>query len=255
MGLRRDELTHFLNEYLKTNEFKDYGPNGLQIEGKDSLKKLAFAVSATQASINEAVRNKADALIVHHGLFWSFHGVRTLTGPFAKRVLPLTRNEVNLYGYHLPLDAHPESGNAAALAQLMDLQIDGPFGDHKGCPTGVRGFFSKPIKASELREKLEKILNHNVILSSPNPDQVIKTMGIITGGANGGWLDAYREGLDSYLTGEISEHDWHDAKEAGVHMFAGGHNATEQFGIQKLMDVVSHRFDVETFFIASSNPA
>ncbi|MCR9205356.1 MAG: Nif3-like dinuclear metal center hexameric protein [Halobacteriovoraceae bacterium] len=255
MGLKREQLTHFLDELLNSKEFKDYGPNGLQIEGTETIQKIAFAVSATQASIEEAIRKKADTLIVHHGLFWGFHGVRTLTGPFAKRVLPIVKSEINLYGYHLPLDAHPVVGNAASVAKLMGLSIDGPFGDHKGCPTGIRGSFTKPIKAKELQENLGKILNHDVILSSPNPDQVISTMGIITGGANGGWLDAYREGLDSYLTGEISEHDWHDAKEAGVHMFAGGHNATEQFGVQTLMKEVEKKFEIESFFIDSPNPA
>lgn len=255
MGLKRDQLTRYLDELLNSNEFNDYGPNGLQIEGSESIQKIAFSVSATQASISEAIRKNADTLIVHHGLFWGFHGVRTLTGPFAKRVLPLVKNEINLYGYHLPLDAHPEIGNASSVARLIGLSIDGPFGDHKGCPTGIKGTFAKAIKACDLQEKLEKVLSHKVILSSPNPDQVISTMGIITGGANGGWLDAYRQGLDSYLTGEISEHDWHDAKEAGVHMFAGGHNATEQFGIQTLMENIQKKFEVEAFFIDSPNPA
>lgn len=255
MSLKRETLTQFLNEFLCIGDFKDYGPNGLQIEGRENINKIAFAVSATKASINEAINKGADALIVHHGLFWSFHGVRTLTGPFAKRVLPLAKNEINLYGYHLPLDAHPSVGNAATVAKNLGLEIEGPFGDYKGCPTGVKGRFLKPQRASQVKELLEKILNHQVILSSPNPDQVLGTMGIITGGANGGWLDAHREGLDSYLTGEISEHDWHDAKEAGIHMFAGGHNATEQFGIQALKEEVSKKFEVETFFIDSPNPA
>lgn len=255
VSIKREQLTHFLNETLKPHEFQDYGPNGLQIEGKEEISRIAFSVSATQESINESIKNSADALIVHHGLFWSFHGVRTLTGPFAKRVLPITRHHINLYGYHLPLDAHPEIGNAASLANLIGLSIDGPFGDYKGSPTGIKGHFSQPLMVSELKAKCEKILEHNVILSSPNLKAKISNMGIITGGANGGWFDAFQEGLDSYLTGEISEHDWHDAKEAGVHMLAGGHNATEKFGIQSLMRKVKNKFNVECIFIDSLNPA
>lgn len=254
-SVKRSELEAFLNNLLDIKNFSDYGPNGLQIEGRESIKKCAFAVSATKASIEEATRQKADCLIVHHGLFWSFHGIRTLTGPFAKRVLPLVRAEVNLFGYHLPLDAHPQYGNAAAIAQKLELKDQSPFGDHKGAPTGIQGVFSRPIKASELSGKLAEILNHTVLFTSPNPNQVIRNIGIITGGANGGWLQASHAGLDSYLTGEMSEHDWHEAKEAGIHMYAGGHNATEQFGIQSLMKVVEEKFGIETFFINSNNPA
>lgn len=254
-SIKRDELEAYLNQLLCIQEFTDYGPNGLQIEGKTSISKVAFAVSATRASIEEAVRQKADALIVHHGLFWSFHGPKTITGPFAKRVIPLIKNDINLFGYHLPLDAHPEVGNAAGISQLLALENCTPFGDHKGSPTGLKGQFNRPIKSIDLKEKLETLLNHNVILSSPNPNQVIKTIGIITGGANGGWVHSLKEGLDAYLTGEISEHDWHEAKEAGVHMFAGGHNASEQFGVQLLQKKLSEDLGIESFFLASENPA
>ncbi len=254
-SIKREDLELFLNGLLKINEFKDYGPNGLQIEGRASISKIAFAVSATKASIEEAARLKADALVVHHGLFWIFHGPRAITGPFAKRVLPLVKNEINLFGYHLPLDAHPEVGNAAAIGHLLGLGKCTPFGDHKGCPTGIKGHFPKPIKSVELKEKLEGLLEHNVILSSPNPNQVLTTIGIITGGANGDWIHSLNEGLDSYLTGEISEHDWHEAKEAGIHMFAGGHNATEQFGVQQLQKRINEKFGVETIYIPSENPA
>ena len=209
--VKRNELTQYLNSYLNISEFKDYGPNGLQIEGKDNISKIGFAVSATKASVEEATRKGADALIVHHGLFWVFHGPRPLTGPFAKRVLPLVKNEVNLFGYHLPLDAHLEVGNAVSIAKKLNLGELAPFGDHKGSPTGIKGNFSKPLKAKELQESLSSLLNHQVILSSPNPNQVINSIGIITGGANGDWVHSLNEGLDAYLTGEISEHDWHEA--------------------------------------------
>jgi dinuclear metal center YbgI/SA1388 family protein len=249
------ELENFFNELLSPKLYSDYGPNGLQIEGSQKVQKIAFAVSATKESVEQAIKQNAQALVVHHGLFWKFHGVRTLTGPFAKRVLPLVRNNINLFGFHLPLDAHIEHGNAATLAQRIELQSLEAFGDYKGMPIGVKGKFSKPLKVSDLKEKIAQVLNHQVLTSSSDESAEISTMGIITGGANGDWLSAYHAGLDSYLTGEMSEHDWHEAKECGVHMFAGGHNATEQFGIQRLMELTAKKYDCECFFINSDNPA
>ncbi len=196
--VKRKELEKALNKFLNIYEFSDYGPNGLQIEGKEHISKIAFAVSATADSVRKACDADADALIVHHGLFWKFHGVRTLTGPFAKRVLPLVKNDVNLFGYHLPLDAHPEVGNAAAIAQLLKMHTHTPFGDHHGSPTGLRGILEKPMKARELQERLAELLCHQVLLSSPNPDQVIKSLGIITGGANGDWTHCLRTNTDAY---------------------------------------------------------
>src|SRR5690606_18685026 len=134
----REQLQHFLDDLLKPNMFQDYGPNGLQIEGKEEIKKVAFAVSATRDSVAAAVAAKADALVVHHGLFWRFHGTRTITGPFAKRVKPLIQNDINLFGYHLPLDAHLEHGNAAGLAKSLGLENLQPFALEKGNFMGVK---------------------------------------------------------------------------------------------------------------------
>lgn len=251
----KDLIIH-LDKLLKTEQFSDYGPNGRQIEGKNDISKIAFAVSATKDSIEKAVKANADALIVHHGLFWRHQGSRPITGAFAKRIKPLIKHDINLLAYHLPLDAHPEVGNAATLAAKIDLQKLAPFGDYKKMPLGVKGEFGAPLTVSELASKLEKVLSHSVIVSSENNDALIRSMGIITGGANNDWSVALEDGLDAYCTGEISEYNWHDAKEAGIHMFAGGHHATEVFGIQALMDYLQKTYpDVETLFINSSNPA
>lgn len=253
--IKTKNLVKELNNFLNIYDYQDYGPNGLQIQGKDEIKKLAFAVSATKASVAKAVELKADALIVHHGLFWKFHGPKTLTGAFYHRVAPLVKNDINLLGYHLPLDANLEVGNAKAIADLLKLEEIAPFGDHKGMPTGIKGRFASALTPYELRKKLEKILGHSIIHASPNEDK-IKSMGIITGGANGDWIMAKRAGLDSYLTGEISEHDWHEASEDNIHFYAGGHNATEQFGIQSLMKFLENKYtDCEYVFIESNNPA
>ncbi|MCT4642667.1 MAG: Nif3-like dinuclear metal center hexameric protein [Bacteriovoracaceae bacterium] len=256
--ITRKKLTNYLNGLLNIYDYTDYGPNGLQIEGRTQIKKIAFAVSATAYSVQKAIELQADALIVHHGLFWKFHGPKTLTGAFYKRAAPLVKNDISLFGYHLPLDGHMEVGNAAAIANLLELTDLKPFGDYKGMPTGVSGKFKEKINSKDLASKLEKILDHKVIHSSPNDNDEISSMGIITGGANSDWIMAKRKGLDSYLTGEISEHDWHEAKESNIHFYAGGHNATEQFGVQRLLERMSIDLkdkELEFFYIPSSNPA
>ena len=254
-SIKRKELENFLNKTLNIWDFQDYGPNGLQIEGIPEIKKIVFAVSATRKSIEFAVEQKADALVVHHGLFWKFHGPKTITKEFARRVRPIIKSEINLFGYHLPLDAHIEYGNAAAIAKKLGLKNISPFGDYKGSPTGVKGSFNKAKTPNELENELHEILNHKVIVATEDQNNKIKSMGIITGGANGDWIFAKREGLDSYLTGEISEHDWHEAQEAGITFFAGGHNATEQFGVQSLQKLIEEKFSIETIFYPSENPA
>ncbi len=253
--ISRQHLSEYYNTLLKPETYSDYAPNGLQIEGAKQIDKIAFAVSATRNSINQAVTENADALVVHHGLFWFFHGVRPLTGAFAKRIIPLIQNEINLFSYHLPLDGHPEVGNAASLGKRLNCFDQQPFGDYKGCPTGIKGRLQTPISAEALMIKLEQLLNHAVILATPDKNQLIKTIGIITGGANKEWQTAYKENLDAFITGEISEHDWHDSQEHGVHMLAGGHNATEQFGIKALMEKTREQLAVNCFFIGSNNPA
>lgn len=252
------DLTRTINKYLNIYDYNDYGPNGLQIEGTKEVKKIAFAVSATKYSVEKAVEVGADALIVHHGLFWKFHGPKTLVGSFYKRVAPLIKNNINLLGYHLPLDAHLEVGNAACIGNILELTDMAPFGDHKGMPTGIKGKFKKPISPKALSSLLKETLNHEIIHSSPNDEVPIKSIGIITGGANSDWRYCINNNLDAYLTGEISEHDWHEAQEENIHFFAGGHNATEQFGVQALMKYLHELYsdkDLEYFYIPSENPA
>jgi len=252
--MHRSELNSYLEDTLQAQSFKDYCPNGLQVEGTTEIKKIAVAVSATLDSITQAVTLGADALIVHHGLFWHFHGAKTLTNSFAKRIYPLVQNNINLFAYHLPLDAHPEIGNAAVLGNLLGCQQQSAFGDYKGSSTGIKGLLLEPLNAKDLSIKLQAILNHDIIIASPDETQLIKSIGIITGGANKDWLLAQEAGLDAYITGEISEHDWHESQENGIHMFAGGHYATEIFGVLSLMQRLQSAFGVECIFIDSDNP-
>ncbi len=249
------QLHQYINQLLSSAQFEDYCPNGLQVEGKKEIKKIAFAVSATQESIDSAIQWGADALVVHHGIFWKYAGARPVTGAWGERVKRLIKNDINLYGYHLPLDAHIEVGNAATLARLIDLTELAPFGEYKRQPLGVKGIFKTPLQAKDLKSKLEGILSHEVKLATPDENATIRTMGIITGGANNEWTEAMKAGLDSYLTGEISEYNWHDAKEAGIHYFAGGHHATEKFGIQSLMKKIELELKLACRFFDSLNPA
>ncbi|MFY7993183.1 MAG: Nif3-like dinuclear metal center hexameric protein [Bacteriovoracaceae bacterium] len=249
------QLHQYINQLLSSAQFEDYCPNGLQVEGKKEIKKIAFAVSATQESIDSAIQWGADALVVHHGIFWKYAGARPVTGAWGERVKRLIKNDINLYGYHLPLDAHIEVGNAATLARLIDLTELAPFGEYKRQPLGVKGIFKTPLQAKDLKSKLEGILSHEVKLATPDENATIRTMGIITGGANNEWTEAMKAGLDSYLTGEISEYNWHDAKEAGIHYFAGGHHATEKFGIQSLMKKIELELKLDCRFFDSLNPA
>lgn len=254
MSVSATALERHLNDLFRIDQYQDYCPNGLQIEGKENIKKVGFAVSATKSSIEAAVKANSDALIVHHGLFWNFHGAKTIVGPFAKRVAPLIRSDINLFGLHLPLDAHDTLGNAAQLCQRLGVSQTEEFGFYKGMPTGRKGIFSSPISPNQLKEKLQKVLSHNVLHAAPN-DRLIQSIGIITGGANSQWKEAYYAGLDAYITGEMSEHDWHESQEAGIHMFAGGHHATEQFGIQALMEHLKEIFGLEVEYFDSLNPA
>lgn len=253
--ISQTQLHQYLNQLLSSPQFEDYCPNGLQVEGKKEIRKIGFAVSATQESIDSSQLWGADALIVHHGIFWKYAGARPVTGAWGERVKKLIKNDMNLYAYHLPLDAHSEVGNAASLGRLIDLTDLAPFGEHKRQPLGVKGLFKTPLKVKDLKSKLEGILSHDVKLATPDENALICSMGIITGGANNEWSEAMKAGLDSYLTGEISEYNWHDAKEAGIHYFAGGHHATEKFGIQSLMKKIELDLKLECRFFDSQNPA
>ncbi len=254
MTISRNELNTFFSKLLLPHEFTDYCPNGLQIEGTERINKIAFTLSASAKSIEQAVEMGADTLVTHHGIFWKYMETQTIRGPLAARIKPLIKNDVNLFAYHLPLDAHLEIGNAKCIANLLDMHKIAPFGDFKGSPTGIQGILRQPTKARVLAKNLKLLLGHNVVMASPNENNYIEKLGIITGGANDGWKQASRSGLDAFLTGEISEHDWHNSQEAGIHMFAGGHYATEKFGIQALMNKTQEQLDIPCFFIEQDNP-
>ena len=255
MAVARDVLEKFCDDLLQPQRFTDHCPNGLQVEGRELNSRVAFAVSATRESIEAAVRAQADPLIVHHGILWDFHGVQPVRGAFGRRLRPLIAAQINLFGYHLPLDGHPDVGNAAGIAKGLGLSEVTAFGLIKGMPAGVQGRFTEAPTVEHLRSELQRLLQHAVMVSTPDETARIARIGIITGGANKYWKVAAEHGLDAFLTGEMSEHDWHEAKEGGVHMFAGGHHATEVFGVRQLMQEVQRHFALDCVYLNSANPA
>ncbi len=250
--ISRDELTLYLNEYLACERFNDYAPNGLQVEGRESITRICTAVTASNDVITQAISMKADALLVHHGYFW--RGERPeITGMKRQRIAQLIQHNLNLYAYHLPLDCHLELGNNACLGQLLEIQ------DIKTHTAGESpnllwsGMLKTPLMATELSDLLSKKLQREPLCISGTTKR-IQRLAWCSGGAQDFIEDAHRLGVDAYLSGEVSERTYYQAQELGMHYFAGGHHATERYGIQALGKHLARHFGVEHQFIDSSNP-
>ncbi len=250
--MTRDELTSYLAEYLKTDEFRDLGPNGLQVEGKDEINKIITGVSGCVELFETAITEKADAVIVHHGIIWEFERP-VYKGGYKKRIKALLENDINLYGFHLPLDAHPVVGNNALIANLLGLDQVEPFGDHGGQLIGMKGAVNG-INAEMVFDKILRKINNDALIYPFGPD-TINQVGIISGGAQKEVKQAVLQDLDLYLTGEVSEHTMHYVKEEGIHFVAAGHHATERFGIKALGDHLREKFRLDVQFIDIPNPA
>lgn len=249
--MKRDELTQYLQSYLHSDEFNDLGPNGLQVEGKSEIKKIITGVSASVALFEAALEQKADAVLTHHGIIWNFERP-TYRGGYRERVRLLLANDINLYAYHLPLDAHPEVGNNAELCRLLGIKNMQPFGDYKGQFVGMRGEI-EPMAADVFAEVIAQVVHRDPLLFPFGPD-VIRKVGIISGGAQKEISQAVAAGLDAFVTGEVSEHIMHYAQEEGIHFIAAGHYATEQFGVQALGRHLAEKFDVQVEYIDVPNP-
>ena len=249
--MKRNELTNYLNTYLRIEEFKDYSTNGLQVEGKDEIRKIVTGVSANVELFEKAIELKADAIIVHHGIIWDFeHPV--YQGSYKKRIKLLLENDINLYGYHLPLDAHKEVGNNARLAQILGLKNIEPFGEYNEQLIGFKGEY-KLKQAEIVFDLVKKEINANAIIFPYGPDK-INTVGVVSGGAQKEVKQAVLEGLDLYLTGEVSEHILHYVKEEGIHFIAAGHYATERFGVLALGEHIKEKFELDVEFVDIPNP-
>ena len=252
MIVNREALVSYLDDYLQARQGRDYGPNGLQVEGKNDIRKVVTGVSACQELFVRAREAGADAVLVHHGLFWE--GMpRTLTGFQYRRVAELIRGEMSLIAYHLPLDRHAEVGNNALAGREIGLDDLEPFGFHEGLPIGFKGRFSEPIPAAELASRCARVYAQEPLAFLEGPDPV-RTLGIISGGAQRDFYTAIQDGLEAYITGEVSEWVMNVAREAKVHYLAAGHYATERLGIRALGEHVAERFGIEAEFIDVPNP-
>ena len=251
-GLPRHRLLAYLDELLDPTAIQDYCPNGLQVEGKVHIRRLVTGVSGCLELFQEARRRRADAVLVHHGIFW--HGMpAALTGLQGRRVRELMHGELNLLAYHLPLDLHPEIGNNALAARDFGLQDLQPFAPHQGREVGFMGHFEAPMSAPQLVERCTAIYGQPPLAFTHGPSE-IRTLGIVSGGAQKDFYTAIELGLDAFITGEVSEWVMHVAREAGVHYLAAGHYATEVCGIRRLGEHLAETFPMEVEFIDLPNP-
>ena len=248
----RDQLVSFLDTYLDAHAGKDYGPNGLQVQGNDEIGKIVTGVSAGIELFERAVELGADAVLVHHGIFWNWQSP-VLVGPHFERVKLLLDARVNLLAYHLPLDRHLEVGNNGVAARALGLHDLEPFGDHAGLPVGFSGRLPEPIAPEELQRRAEAFYEREALAFLAGPREV-RSVGVISGGAQKELETAIAAGLDAFVTGEVSEWVMNMAKEAGIHFLSCGHYATERCGIQALGDLVARRFDVEVEYVEVPNP-
>jgi dinuclear metal center YbgI/SA1388 family protein len=251
MSVRLQDLIAYLDQYLDSGG-RDYGPNGLQVEGREEIRKIVTGVSSCQELFVRAREAGADAVLVHHGLFWE--GMpRTLTGFQYLRVAELIRGEMSLIAYHLPLDRHAQIGNNAVACREIGLGDLQPFGLHDGLPIGFKGRFPEPVAATELVERCRKVFGQDPLTFLEGPDP-LSTLGVISGGAQGEVHAAIADRLDAYITGEVSEWVMNVAREARIHYLAAGHYATERLGIRALGEHLKERFGLEVEFLDVPNP-
>lgn len=251
--IKRKELSSYLDKLLNTAGYNDYAPNGLQVEGKEKIQRVATAVTASEEAIIQAIKWQADALIVHHGYFWRGESP-VLVGMKKQRINHLLVHNINLLAYHLPLDCHLELGNNACLGKLLSLQS---INTHK--VSNVENLlwsarFSNPIDPQELGELIANKLQRSPLHVAAATNQKISSIAWCSGGAQDYIEEASKLGVDAYLSGEVSERTYYQAKELGIHYYACGHHATERYGVQALGQHLATKFKLEHLFIDSDNP-
>lgn len=248
--VKRDEIDTYLAQMLNIARFRDYCPNGLQVEGRDRITSIVSGVTASQALIEAAIEAKADAVLVHHGYFWKGEDAR-IVGIKQRRIARLLAQDLNLFAYHLPLDMHPELGNNAQLARQLGLQADGRFGEDD---LGWLGRAPASVTTvGELARLVEETLGRTPQVIG-DPAQPLGRIGWCTGAAQSLLNDAIGAGATAYLSGEISEPTVHLARETGVAYLACGHHATERYGVQALGEHLAERFGINHRFIDIPNP-
>lgn len=247
--MKREELTRYLEDLLEPGRFRDYCPNGLQVEGRPEVSRLVAGVSATQRLLDTAVEHAADTILVHHGWFWRGEDGR-VTGIRKTRLQTLLCHDINLYAFHLPLDSHPELGNNVQLARLLDWTPDGRFGEQD---LGWIGHLTAPLPARELAERVALTLQRPPLLLGDG-ERLVRRVAWCSGGAQGMFEQAIARGVDLYLTGEASESSTHLARESGVTYLAAGHHASERYGIMALAAHLAECFNLDCRFVDVDNP-
>jgi len=250
--INRNEFAEYLAQLLNIARYRDYCPNGLQVEGRSSIRTVVTGVTASLALIEAAVQLNADAILVHHGYFWRGEDARII-GPKHRRLKLLMQHDINLLAYHLPLDMHPELGNNAQLASKLGLTPQARFGEDE------LGWLGMPANANlktvaDLARIVEAVL-HRPPLIIGDPAQSLGQIGWCTGAAQNLISDAVAAGAGTYLSGEISEPTVHVARETGVAYLACGHHATERYGVQAVGQYLANQFGVTHHFIDIDNPA
>lgn len=251
----RADFERLLNDTLSPSLFKDFAPNGLQVEGRETINRVVTGVSATQALIEAAIAYKADAIFVHHGYFWKNEAPQ-IVGMKYRRIASLIKHDINLYGYHLPLDAHPTLGNNAGLADAIGLinrrGLQSGVALHESI--GVVGELSNAVSTDRFREIIEQAVDRSVLFECVS-DKEIRRVALCTGGAQGYIEQAIQANADVFITGEVSEQTIHIAREMGIHFVAAGHHATERFGAKAMAKFLSEAHGLEAIFIDDNSPA
>ncbi len=250
--MKLSTLVSYLNEQLSPQSFRDYCPNGLQIEGKSDVQKIVTGVTACQDLIDAAIELQADAILVHHGYFWKGEP-EAIVGIKKQRIQSLLAHDISLIAYHLPLDGHKEWGNNVQLAKELELEITGPLDATDLRVPGNVGRLPKPMSASDFSLWIEQKL-HRAPQHIGDASDTIETIAWCTGGAQSYMQYAINQGIDAYLTGEINEPSVHNARESGTHYFAAGHHATERYGAKALGEHLAEHFALDVQFIDIDNP-
>lgn len=251
--VQREELIAYLDELLNVSAFEDYCPNGLQVEGRHEINTIMGGVTASQALINAAILKGADTLLVHHGYFWKGEDPRVV-GMKHRRLKSLLESGINLLAYHLPLDAHPDLGNNAQLARLLDLKITGSFGKGGGPDIGLVGELPKKVTAEFFADQLAEKLGRVPLHIPGGSKESIHSIAWCTGAAQSYIPLAAAQGVDAFLTGEASEQTVHEARELGIHFFSAGHHATERGGVLALGTHLAEKYGISFHFEDIDNP-
>lgn len=254
MSVELAELCQYLDHYLRPGQFQDYCPNGLQVEGRPRVARVATGVTACQRLLDEAIAWEADAVLVHHGYFW--RGERPqIVGMKRRRLAALITNDISLLAFHLPLDAHPQVGNNACLGRLMGIHPDAqePLQPGIAGAVGNVGNLPQAVRAAEFVATLESITRRKP-LHVGDPDALVRRIAWCTGAAQGYIEAALGAGADLFVTGEASEQTVHTAREERIQFVAAGHHATERYGVQALGEHLAAQFSLEHRFFEVDNP-